>query len=219
MLEAVVFDFDGLVLDTELPLFEAWRLTFVHHGVEPIGLEQWCVSLGRHDADPLRLDPLAILEDALGHPVDRPTVEAARRRRRNELIDAEDVLPGVERLLDEAEASGLPTAIASSSPPDWIETHLGARGLLDRFDAISCAGEGAPGKPDPATYLTACARLGVDPRCSLALEDSPNGVTAAKAAGLHCIAVPGAIGAHLDLSHADRVVGSLLDVDLATVPV
>jgi HAD superfamily hydrolase (TIGR01509 family) len=216
VLEAVVFDFDGLVLDTELPLFEAWRLTFVQHGVEPIGLEQWCTSLGRHDADPLRLDPLAILEEALGHPVDPPAVQADRRRRRNELIEAEDVLPGVERLLDEAEASGLPTAIATSSPPDWIETHLGVRGLLGRFAAISCAGAGVPGKPDPATYLVACERLGVDPLRALALEDSPNGVTAAKAAGLHCIAVPGAIGAHLDLSHADRVVGSLLDVDLAS---
>lgn len=214
-----MFDFDGLVLDTELPLFEAWRLTFVHHGVEPIGIEQWCTSLGRHDSDPLRLDPLAILEEGLGRPVDRPTVEADRRRRRNQLIEAQAVLPGVERLLDEAEASGLPTAIATSSSPDWVETHLEARGLLDRFDVVSCAGGGVPGKPDPATYLTACERLGADPRQSLALEDSPNGVTAAKAAGLHCIAVPGTIGAHLDLSHADRIVGSLLDVDLGAVTV
>ena len=119
--------------------------------------------------------------------------------------------------LDEADALGLPLAIASSSPREWVAEHLENLGLLARFAAIACFGDDLAGKPAPDTYLAACAAIGVEPRDAIAIEDSPHGVTAAKAAGLWCIAVPHAITARLDLSHADLRLSSLADVTLREV--
>jgi len=213
--DAVIFDFDGLILDTETPLYEAWSLTFAAYGLDPIPLDRWATSLGRHDDDPLMLDPVQLLRTSLGRVVAVGEVQAVRRRHRDDLLDSLPIQPGVVTLLDEAEQCGVPVAIASSSPPDWIERHLGPRGLLPRFATMACAGDGVPGKPDPAVYLDACRMIGADPARSLALEDSPNGVTAAKSAEMICVAVPTALGRALDFTHADRVVDSLAHVTIA----
>ncbi len=213
MIRALVFDFDGLMLDTEGPLVESWRVIYARCGVEPLTIEEWAGSLGLDDQDPAKLDPLGRLERAMGRPLS-DELQAERRRIRNEIVDAEPIRPGVEALLDQAERLGVPVGIASSSPVSWIERHLGPRGMLDRFAVVSCAGDGVRGKPDPATYALACGRLDADPAHSVALEDSPNGVRAAKAAGMTCIAVPNGVSRDLDVSHADLVVASLLDVDL-----
>src|SRR5439155_12795041 len=98
-----------------------------------------------------------------------------------------------------------------------VEQHLAHLGLLQRFAAVACFGDGIAGKPEPDTYLTACAALGVEPRAAIAIEDSPHGVTAAKAAGLWCVAVPHEITARLDLSHADLRLSSLADTTLSEV--
>jgi HAD superfamily hydrolase (TIGR01509 family) len=211
---AVIFDFDGLILDTETPLYEAWRCTFEQFNVEPISIEEWAVSLGRHDDDPLMIDPFARLQDRLGHSIAEDDVQSIRRRHRDGLLTELAVRPGVVALLDEASELGIAVGIASSSPRDWIEERLGPHGLLDRFSVLSCAGEELPGKPDPAVYLAACRALNSDPKHSLAFEDSPNGVSAAKAAGMTCIAVPTDLGRKLNFDHADRVVASLTDVSL-----
>ncbi|MCP5029407.1 MAG: HAD family phosphatase [Actinomycetia bacterium] len=213
--QGLVFDFDGLILDTESPLYEAWVVTYEHFGVEPISLPEWSLSLGRHDDDPLMLDPYARLEEALGRRVDRAEVHGVRRGLGDQALDIAPLQPGVEALLDEAEALGLAVAIASSSPPEWIQRHLEPRGLLDRFPVLSCAGEGLPGKPHPAVYIEACRAIGADPTRSLALEDSPNGAHAAKAAGMACVIVPTVVSRHLDLDHADLVVTSLEHLVLA----
>ena len=214
MERAVIFDFDGLVLDTETPLFEAWHRTFVHFGAEPIDVELWCAGLGLHDDDPDRLDPHGVLCARLGRDLPAEEVHAVRRLHRDELLAVEAVQDGVVELLDRAGELGLRVGIATSSPVEWIEAQLGPRGLRPRFEAVACAGDGVPGKPAPDTYLEVCRLLGVEPADALALEDSPNGVRAAKAAGLTCIAVPTPLGAGLDLSQADAVVGSLTEVDL-----
>ena len=119
--------------------------------------------------------------------------------------------------LDAADALQLPVAIASSSPRSWVEKHLGHLGLTSRFAAIACFGDGLAGKPAPDTYLAACAAIGVQPRAAIAIEDSPHGVAAAKAAGLWCIAVPHEITARLDLSHADLLLSSLAEQTLQEV--
>lgn len=214
MYDCIVFDFDGLILDTETPLFLAWERTFRHFGLTPIDLDEWTQSLGLHDDDPAMLNPMERLVAALGRELDDDEVQRVRRSYRDDLLDRQAVLPGVEPLLDQAEDRGIPVAIASSSPSSWIERHLGARGLLERFPVLSCAGDGIPGKPDPAVYLLACEALGAEPRRSLALEDSPNGTTAAKAAGMTCFAVPTPISRHLDFVGADRVLTSLEQVAL-----
>lgn len=210
----MVFDFDGLILDTETPLYDAWRLTFEDHGVDPIPLEEWLSSLGLHDDDPRRLDPFARLQSAIGRELIVDEVQEARRVLKDTAIAAELLRPGVTAVLDQAEALGIPAAVATSSSFEWVGGHLADRRILHRFGTVSCAGGAVRGKPAPDTYVQACERLGVDPAGALAFEDSPNGVRAAKAAGLTCIAVPNPISGTLDYSHADARVTSLEQVDL-----
>jgi HAD superfamily hydrolase (TIGR01509 family) len=144
-------------------------------------------------------------------------METRRRSRRDELLARETVRPGVTEWLDEASAIGLGLAIASSSPRLWVEPHLERLGLRERFAHVVCFGPGIAGKPAPDTYLAACRALGVEPGRALAIEDSPHGVSAAKAAGLRCVAVPHAITEQLDLSHADVRLRSLSETTLGEV--
>ena len=114
-------------------------------------------------------------------------------------------------------SSDLLTAIASSSPSDWVLPHLERLGLRERFAFVSCYDGGVAPKPAPDTYLAACAALGVRPVEAIAVEDSPHGITAAKRAGLRCVAVPHAITEQLDVTHADLVLRSLRDRSLRAV--
>lgn len=214
MFEAVIFDFDGLIVDTETPLYREWSETFAEFGVEPISMPEWAHSLGRGDDDPELLDPSVRLHDACGGSVTMDAIHAVRRRLRDVLLAGQPVMPGVVDLLDEADRLGLRSGVASSSPFDWVDPHLRRRDLRERFAALSCAGDGVPGKPHPAVYLSACAALDADPARSIAFEDSPHGVTAAKAAGMTCVAVPTTLGRTLDFSHADHVITSLSEVSL-----
>ena len=126
----------------------------------------------------------------------------------------QDLLPGVRRYLDEARRLGLKTAIASSSGRQWIDEHLERMGIAERFDAIVCRDDVTAIKPDPELYLTAVDRLGVQVPEAIALEDSTNGIRAAKAAGLLCIAVPNTMTSSMDLSQADLRLGSLDEMPL-----
>lgn len=215
MYDCVVFDFDGLILDTETPQMVAWQLTYQHFGSLSLDLEAWTASLGRNANDPARFDPLEELRTEIGRHVPDSEIHQVLRAYRDDLLDKKPVLPGVLRLLDEADALDIPVAIASSAPISWIERHLLPRGLIERFPVLSCAGNGVPGKPDPAVYRTACEALRADPSRSLALEDSPVGTTAAKAAGLTCFAVPSGVSRQLAFGHADGVFASLEQISLA----
>jgi len=215
--QAIIFDFDGLILDTETPLFDAWQRIYDHFGLPPITVTEWAHSLGRGDDDPELLDPAARIVELTNGAVTAADVQAQRRRVRDDLLDDQPIQPGVLELVAEAEERGVALAVASSSPWDWVGGHLEARGLHGRFPVVECAGAGRPGKPDPAVYLAACRALGVDPAASVALEDSPHGATAAKRAGLSCVAVPTELGRELDFGHADAVVHTLAGVDVAAI--
>jgi HAD superfamily hydrolase (TIGR01509 family) len=210
VIRAVVFDFDGLILDTEMPVFTAWQEAFDSHGCPPLTIEEWAAEIGTAGA----LDMVELLQTRATRPVDVDAMHEARRLRRDELLAAEVVLPGVVDWLDEADALGVPVAIASSSPPDWVLTHLERIGLGGRFAYVSCAGDGVPGKPDPHTYLVACEAIRVAPHEAVAVEDSPNGARAARRAGLRCVVVPHVLTETLDLSHADIRLKSLADLSL-----
>ncbi len=213
VIRAVVFDFDGLILDTEAPVLVAWQEAFAAHGCPPITTEEWAQEIGTAGA----LDLVALLQARATRAVDVDAMHERRRARRDELLAAEIVLPGVLEWLDEADALGLEVAVASSSPPEWVESHLERLELRHRFVSVACCSDGIAAKPAPDTYLAACAAIGVPPWESLAVEDSPNGVTAARRAGLRCVAVPHAITEELDLSHADLRLRSLADVPLRDV--
>jgi HAD superfamily hydrolase (TIGR01509 family) len=211
-IRAVVFDFDGLILDTEVPIFAAWCAAFEAHGCE-LTLDDWAAEIGTVNG----IDPLALLRTRALTPVDEAVLHEMRRSLRDELLLAEVARPGVEAWLDEARSLGLGVAIASSSAYDWVDPHLRRLGLRDRFAHLSCYGNGTAAKPAPDTYLEACAALDVRPAQAIAVEDSPHGVAAAKAAGLTCIAVPNAITAQLDLGAADVQLTSLAERSLAQV--
>jgi len=209
-LRALLFDFDGLILDTEFPIYEAWCEDYLAHGHElPLDVYAACVG-----SDFNRFDPKSHLESLVGKEIDWPDRDLWRERNALERVKKLPPLPGVVALLDAAEAKGLPCAVASSSPRSWVEGHLSRLGLLDRFLLTRCSDDVAAPKPAPDLFLSAAAGLGVTPGEALVLEDSRNGLLAAMAAGCPCVVVPNRVTAHLDFAGAAKVLASLEDLDL-----
>jgi beta-phosphoglucomutase-like phosphatase (HAD superfamily) len=210
-IRGLLFDFDGLLIDTESPSRLAFEELYREHGHE-LPRDRWATVIGTLGAE---FEPYTHLEELVGSPLDRDALDARRRAREDELCDLEDLRPGIEEYRDEAERLGLATAIVSSSSRNWIERHLGRLGRTNGWDAIVTA-EGDPerAKPRPLLYLEALAALGLEPHEAIALEDSPNGVRAAKAAGIACVAIPNPATSTLALDEADLVLESLADIPL-----
>jgi HAD superfamily hydrolase (TIGR01509 family) len=206
---AIIFDFDGLILDTEGPEFQTWSEIYAAHGAR-LDLATWAVCIGTANA----FDPYADLEARIGHPIRHDEVRAERRQRNNELLALQGVQPGVVDYIERAKELGLGLGVASSSHRSWVAGHLERLGLLESFDFLSCADDVARVKPDPELYLRALTALGVAADQAIALEDSPNGILAAKRAGIFCVAVPNPLTSQLPLDHADLRLGSLADVRL-----
>jgi HAD superfamily hydrolase (TIGR01509 family) len=209
LIRAVVFDFDGLILDTEEPVYQSWLEVYEAHG-EELPFERWMQIVG---STTIGFHPQHHLEERLGRPLPKDVLER-RIDRRTELILARQLLPGVVERIAEAKALGLKLGVASSSTTDWVRGHLARLGILERFDCVTCRDDVANVKPEPDLYLAALGCLGVAASDAIAIEDSPNGVMAAKVAGMRCVAVPNSITARLDLSHADVILGSLADTTL-----
>lgn len=210
MIRAIVFDFDGLILDTEEPVYRSWLEVYQAHG-EELPFDRWMQIVGSTTAG---FHPQHHLEERLGRPLPKEVLDR-RIGRRTELVLAEEVLPGVARHLDEARAMGLKVGVASSSTRDWVRGHLTRLGILESFDCVRCRDDVARAKPDPDLYVAVLECLGVRAAEAIAIEDSPNGVLAAQRAGLRCVAIPNSITARLDLGHADLRLGSLAEVSLA----
>lgn len=208
-IHGLIFDFDGLILDTESPEFTSWRDIFSEHGCV-LSLEEWAVCIGTADV----FDPCAHLEAQLGRPVDREGLRTERRRRSNALISVQTPLPGVVERINEARAVGMKLAVASSSSRDWVEGHLTRLDLAHHFHCIRCSDHVERVKPDPALYRLALEGLGLRPENAIAFEDSPNGILAAKRAGIFCVAVPNAATRELALDAADVRLESLNDISL-----
>lgn len=211
MIRALVLDFDGLILETETPAYESWAEIFREHGHE-LPQERWLDHLGRG----VRwFDAAAHLAELVGRAdFDRHAVRARREARKDALVAALEVMAGVRGYVDDARALGLGLGIASSSSRRWVVGHLERLGLGSRWDVVCCRDDVANAKPAPDLYEAAVRALGVAPEEALAFEDSYNGVAAAKAAGLRCVAVPNAITGVMDFSHADLRVASLADMPL-----
>jgi HAD superfamily hydrolase (TIGR01509 family) len=208
-IRGLVFDFDGLILDTEGPEYATWSEVFGEHGCE-LRIEDWAVGIGTQKG----FDPYAHLQVLTGRAIVREALHPRVRRRLLALIAQEVVRPGVAEYLDDAARLGLRVGLASSADRDWVTGHLTRLGLLDRFQTIQCWAEGRRPKPAPDLYLAAVEALGLAPNEAIALEDSPNGLAAAKAAGLYCVAVPSGPTAHLDFSLADVIIPSLASLPL-----
>ena len=213
MIEALIFDFDGLIIDTETPEFDSWQEVFQSYGV---ALERriWDGFIGRGFGS---FDVYQHLADLCGQPIDRDVVRPRMRRRYLERIERNPVLPGVEDYILTAQDMGLKLAVASSSRGGWASGHLARRGLLHHFEFVLSGDDVANVKPDPELYIKASRRLGVQPQNALAIEDSANGLKAAKAAGLRCVVVPNPMTQGMPFDAADFQLKALSDIPLRSL--
>lgn len=211
MIQALIFDFDGLILDTETPEAQIWQELYAREGQE-FPLDEWVRTVvGSAVAN---LDPVRRLENLTGRKYDHQAIHEQAHKRRLERQSALPPLPGVADYLDTALSQGLRLAIASSSPHAWVDGYLQRLGFFDHFEAVICREQAALIKPDPELFLKALQRLGVKAEHALAFEDSPNGITAARAAGLRVVGVANPVTARLGPLDADMNLASLADLSL-----
>ncbi|HEY1794290.1 MAG TPA: HAD-IA family hydrolase [Opitutaceae bacterium] len=206
MIRALVLDFDGLILDTETALIDAYGDVHAAHGVSfdrPLLVR----SVGHAD---YAFDPW----QAFGKAADRPALEAERRVFNRDRNEAQAVLPGVVELLTAADGLGLRLAVASNSGRDHVEEHLGRLGLLSRFAFLACRGEVPSPKPEPDLYRRVLGEFGLRGAEAIAFEDSSTGTLAASRAGLWVVAVPNPSTSGHDFRHAHLVRPSLADCRL-----
>ncbi len=210
---AVIFDFDGTIIDTEWPGYAAFQRLHQEHGLPPIPLVRWQSTIGLADNEQgidFAAEFLAERPD-----LDEGEVEATRRRYRDEFMASEHIRPGVETWVEHASRNDLPLGVASSSSPEWVLSHLERIGLLAHFDHVEGTSPGQTGKPAPDVYLRCASALDADPQQTVAIEDSPHGATAALAAGMSCIAVPNRITAGAGFAPDTYQLSSLGDTDPA----
>lgn len=209
LIRALIFDLDGLLVDTEGPYFAAWQDVYTARGGELSvdTLPRWIGTTGG-------FDPVAHLGEQIGEELDDRTIRAEQQERFEDRLGEVVLRPGVARYLDEAEAMGLKTAVASNSRRDWVHGFLERVGIAERFDAVRCRDDVGVHKPDPGVYLSALEALGVVAAEAVALEDSPMGLLSARRAGLVCVAVPNALTEVLPMDDADLVLTSLEDLPL-----
>ena len=211
MIRGIIFDFDGLIVDTEWAVYQSWVELFDSFGAK-LPLDQWTSIIGISAYE--HFDPFDILEQQIEQNLDRSRLSEQRHAREMGLARAQPILPGVEDYLREAKYQALKLGVASSSDRNWVRGHLTRLRLLNYFDVIFTSEDVERAKPDPALYHLALQRLDLSPSEAFVLEDSPNGVTAAKAAGIFAIAVPNPLTACLNLNHADLILSSLDEISL-----
>lgn len=210
MIQALIFDFDGLIIDTELSEFQSWQEIYENHKVR-LPLEEWVVCIG--GASEL-FDVYGYLETQVGRPVQREEIAMKRRKRHLATVEALPLLPGVAEYIAEAKRLGLKLGMASSSSRAWVIGHLSRLGLLAHFDFIKCGDEVQHKKPEPELYLAVLDGLGITNKEAIVLEDSPNGVLAANRAGIFSVAVPNVITGQLPLDHANMRLTSMASMPL-----
>ncbi|MDQ4024095.1 MAG: HAD-IA family hydrolase [Actinomycetota bacterium] len=211
--KALLFDFDGTIVDTEVPSFDAWQEVYERHGQE-LTLDEWVACVGTLGG----FEPLDRLEQLLGRSLDRDAIDTARSERTLALVARQALRPGLEAYLARARELGLRLAVVSSGEVAWVTSNLDRLGRSEGWACISCAdGDRSRAKPLPCLYEEALESLGLAPEEAVAFEDSPNGIRAAKGAGIFCVAVPNPITRELDLSEADLVLDSFEEMSLDEV--
>ena len=209
-IKAVLFDFDGLMVDTETHEYQAWSKIFESHGAR-LPLEEWSICIGTMDHN---FDPVRFLTDSTQKEFDRVALIEEHRVQYHQGAFSAPLMKGLSERLEEADELGLKKAIVSSSTYDWVGKHLDTRSLLEVFDLIQTSDEVKRTKPDPELYLLALQKLQIAPEEAIVFEDSAHGIDAAKAAGIYAVAVPNSVTRHLPFSNADEVLESLSEFSL-----
>ncbi|HWQ05532.1 MAG TPA: HAD-IA family hydrolase [Longilinea sp.] len=212
-IKALIFDFDGLLVDTETPQMQTWQKLYHELGAE-LRPEEWVQCLG---TSPDAFDPIADLIGKTTAFFDKDELKKQFKIQSTQAIEKERLRPGMSLLLKHAQKAGLSMAVASSSGRIWVESGLARVGAGKYFLAVCTAEDVTKVKPDPELFQLALRRLGINAHEAIVLEDSPMGIRAAKSAGLACVAYPNSISSHLDLSQADLIVTSPQDITLSRI--
>lgn len=212
-LKGIIFDFDGLIIDTEMPGCNAWAELFNQNGFS-FTIEDWKKAIG---TGPSAYDPARHLSELTNGKLVAEIIKEQTLARTRELIDLQPMLPGVLDFISAADRQNLPMAVASSSNREWVEGYLSKLGIRKFFKVVCTSNDVTHVKPDPELFLLAAKKLGFAPEETIVFEDSPSGIKAARAAGIPCIAIPNDITKSMDLSLATKVVNSFNDVDLKSL--
>lgn len=212
MIKALIFDFDGLILDTETPEVLVWQSIYREHGFT-LPVDEWEKTIGGYGLSTFdAAEHLSLLSQGRLDPV---SMRARYRRESDLLIHASPVMPGVINLIEQARQQGIQLAIGSSSPHSWVDAHAKRLGIFHYFKHIICQDDVPPGrtKPNPDIYLKALDMLKVQNTEAVVFEDSLNGVEAARRAGIFVVAVPNPLTAKMGVS-GDLTISSLADLSL-----
>ena len=213
-IKALFFDFDGVIIETEMPAYQSWQEIYGEFGVA-LSVHEWASCLGTVGG----FNPIEHLEELTGTSIEDPDALIERRwKRKMELLAEEDLRPGVDDYLRRAAELNLQVAIVSSDTDEWINDNLTRVGRREGWHHINCANDDTDrAKPSPCLYEEALASLELEPSEAIVFEDSPNGIKAAKSAGLYCVAVSNPVTKSLDLTLADMHLDSMSDVSLDDV--
>lgn len=209
MIKAIIFDFDGLILDTETHEYEVLNEIFKEHQSE-LPLEVWGKLIGTITS----FNPFSYLEEQTKKTFNHDELKKLQTERFSQRIMQEHARPGVIDYLDAAKSLGLKIGLASSSNYEWVSSHLKRLQLLDRFECIRTSDYVEHVKPDPALYVETAKCLGVNPEECIAFEDSANGALAAKRAGMKCVTVPNTVTKGLEFCEVDHSLESMAHMEL-----
>ncbi|HZH62897.1 MAG TPA: HAD family hydrolase [Metabacillus sp.] len=209
MIKAIIFDFDGLILDTETHEYEVLSEIFREHECE-LPLDIWGKLIGTKSD----FNPYTYLEEQAQKKINHSELKMVEKERFNKRIQQENARSGVVDYLDAAKELGLKVGLASSSNYEWVSTHLSRLNLLERFECIRTSDYVEHVKPDPSLYLETAKCLGVKPEECIAFEDSANGALAAKRAGMKCVTVPNSVTKGLEFCEVDHRVESMAQMEL-----
>ena len=207
-LRALLFDFDGLIVDTEWPIYQAWCQTFRDYG-HSLSLETFNQCIGTNFDT---WSPKTHLEELTGTRIDWDPLDCARQSSIEKNLEGAPAMPGIPESVHAGRKSGFKLGVVSSSSHRWVDGWLQRIGLFDQFNLTVCRDDAPRIKPAPDLYLEAARQLDLNPGSCLVVEDSVNGIKAAKAAGMPSVAIPNRVTACCDFSLADHVLSSASDL-------
>ncbi len=212
MITALIFDFDGTLLDTETPIFEEWARQYREHGQE-LSIELWGSTIGTHG----KVDLAVRLAELASGDLDSQELRDEVRPRVRQRVATQSLRRGVVEILEQARSAGLGVAIASSSTSEWVGHWVEQHDLGEMIDHICGRDHVEHVKPAPDLFELAAERLGQPAGSCLVFEDSPNGVLAARAAGMRCVAVPNFVTRRLPMPATEVLLDSFAGIDLAEI--